>query len=116
MAITWEALTVDAHDPDALAAWWARTLEWELVEHPPYGVEVRAADGRGASLFFLAVPEEKAGKNRLHLDLYADDQPAAIEDLLARGATRADIGQPADALDVVLRDPEGNEFCLLEPR
>jgi hypothetical protein len=115
VAITWEALTVDAREPESLAAWWAQTLGWQTVRHP-LGVEVQSPDGRGASLFFHGSTDTKSVKNRLHLDLYADDQPAAIEELLARRATRADIGQPADAADVVLRDPEGNEFCLLEPR
>lgn len=113
MAIRWEALTVDAHDPASLAQWWARMLDGEVLEWPA-GVEVRL--GGGPSLFFTPVPEAKAGKNRLHLDLYADDQGAAVADLLARGAARADVGQPADAECVVLRDPEGNEFCLLDPR
>ena len=116
VGIRWEAVIVDAHDPQALAAWWARTLGWELLEPNPAGVEVRSPEGRAPSLFFTAVPEAKSGKNRLHLDLYADDQSATVDDLLARGATRADVGQAPDALDVVPRDPEGNEFCLLEPR
>ncbi|QVQ52844.1 VOC family protein [Spiractinospora alimapuensis] len=114
--IRWEALTVDASDPLELARWWARTLGWEVVDPFPAGVEVRPSDGRAPSLFFVEVDDARHGKNRLHLDLYAEDQPAAVSELLARGATRADVGQPADAACVVMRDPEGNGFCLLDPR
>jgi predicted enzyme related to lactoylglutathione lyase len=64
---------------------------------------------------FARVPEAKSGKNRLHLDLRSTDLAAATEQALALGATRAD-----DVYDggrwQVLRDPEGNELCLLRPR
>jgi catechol 2,3-dioxygenase-like lactoylglutathione lyase family enzyme len=114
--LTWEALTIDARDPSACARWWAETLGWEVASEAPAGVEVRPLDGGGASLFFVPSGEDKITKNRLHLDLYAEDQAAAVERLEARGAERVDLGQ-GDAADwIVLRDPEGNEFCLLEPR
>ncbi|WP_199429158.1 VOC family protein [Qaidamihabitans albus] len=116
MAIRWEALTIDAREPESLARWWAKTLGWVLVDPQPGGVEVRSPDGHSSSLFFVRVDDAKLSKNRLHLDLYAEDQVAAVDDLISRGATRAAVGQPDDAEWVVLRDPEGNEFCLLEPR
>ncbi|MEQ3552986.1 VOC family protein [Pseudonocardia nematodicida] len=116
MQLSWEALTIDAHDPAACGRWWAETLGWEVASETGYGVEVRPPDGRGASLFFTPVTDAKTVKNRLHLDLYAEDQAAAVVALETRGAERADIGQEPDAACVVMRDPEGNEFCLLEPR
>jgi len=64
------------------------------------------------------VPEPKNGKNRLHLDLATESarhQAAEVERLLALGAVRADIGQ-GDVPWTVLADPEGNEFCVLDPR
>ena len=68
---------------------------------------------------FLAGPEAKTGKNRIHLDLAsrvrALHQAAQVERLLGLGATRADIGQ-GDVPWQVLADPEGNEFCVLDPR
>lgn len=115
MKLTWEALTIDARDPSACARWWAETLGWDVVSEAA-GVEVRSPDGGMASMFFVPSTDEKITKNRLHLDLYAADQAAAVELLQARGAERVDIGQGEDAECVVLRDPEGNEFCLLEPR
>ncbi|GGV36556.1 hypothetical protein GCM10010182_70890 [Actinomadura cremea] len=115
MEIKWEALTIEAREPLSLARWWAQTLERGVVEHPA-GVEVRPQDGHAPSLFFVRVDDAKSAKNRLHLDLYAVDQAAAADELIARGATRAAVGQPEEAGWVVLRDPEGNEFCLLDPR
>lgn len=116
MAIRWEALTIDARDPLRLARWWAETLSWDVVDWLPAGVEVRQPERECASLFFVAVPEGKERKNRLHLDLYADDQDGTVAALVARGATRTDLGQSQDAAHIVMRDPEGNEFCLLDPR
>ncbi len=116
MKLTWEALTIEARDPSACARWWAETLGWDVVSEASAGVEVRSPGGEMASLFFVPSADEKVTKNRLHLDLYAEDQAAAVELLQSRGAERVDIGQSEDAAWVVLRDPEGNEFCLLEPR
>jgi hypothetical protein len=69
-------------------------------------------------LVFVPVPERKSGKNRVHLDLAstsADDQAGIVRRLLDLGATRADIGQGEVPWEV-LADPEGNEFCVLDPR
>jgi hypothetical protein len=59
-------------------------------------------------------------KNRLHLDLaphVTDDRTMLIDALLARGATRVDIGQDDSRVSwTVLADPEGNEFCVLSAR
>lgn len=114
MKLTWEALTIDSRDPAACARWWAESLGWDVTLESPDGVEVRSPDGGGVCLFFVPSRADKAGQNRLHLDLYADDQAIAVQRLEARGARRVDIGQPEDAEWIVLRDPEGNEFCLLE--
>ena len=62
----------------------------------------------------MRVPESKIGKNRLHLDLVPDDQEREVERLEALGATRPDIGQSGNETWVVLADPEGNEFCVLD--
>ena len=103
MASFWEA-----------ALGWRRTFENadEVVLEPPEG---SAQDGVSPDLLFLRVPDDKAGKNRLHLDLRPVDQTAEVERLLGLGARRVDIGQGEDVSWVVLADPEGNEFCVLRP-
>ena len=69
---------------------------------------------------FVPVREGKTVKNRLHLDLapyVTDDREALIESLLARGATRVNVGQEESEVSwTVLADPEGNEFCVLSAR
>ncbi|HEU5421855.1 MAG TPA: VOC family protein [Streptosporangiaceae bacterium] len=113
-------VSVDTADPDRVARFWAEALGWrrtfdepdEVVLEPPAG---SAEDGVAADLVFLRVPESKAVKNRLHLDLRPDDQEAEVARLQALGATPVSVGQGSDVSWVVLADPEGNEFCVLRP-
>ena len=131
MSLRWYSTVIDARDVRGLAAWWAQTLGWrpvhesdeETVLVPGWVTEelVRTTewDQVGPGLVFVAVPDERAGKNRLHLDLAphtTDDRDAEIARLLERGASLAEVGQPDDASWTVLRDPEGNEFCVLSSR
>ena len=68
---------------------------------------------RAPNWIFIAVPDEKVVKNRIHLDFRPDDQQAEVDRVLGLGARRVDIGQRGDESWVVLADPEGNEFCIL---
>ena len=120
MAAVFTELVVDSRDPEALAAFWADVLGWRAVPHGDgdYWVAQHADPlGPGPVLTFVRVPEAKAGKNRLHIDVNPSgcDQAVELERLLALGARRTDVGQGEPSW-VVLADPEGNEFCLLEPR
>jgi hypothetical protein len=120
-------LVVDATDPERLAGFWAAALGWEAHVTSPAGEPeeigvwppgYRYPDPAVVPLLFVPVPEAKAGKNRVHLDLAspsAADQAATVARLRDRGAVPADIGQ-RDVPWVVLADPEGNELCVLEPR
>jgi predicted enzyme related to lactoylglutathione lyase len=108
-------ITVDAHDPRALADFWSKVLDYRIAVDEPEEVGIEPRLGEGPALLFVPVPEEKTVKNRVHLDLAPDDQAAEVERLLALGATRVDVGQ-GDVSWVVLADPEGNEFCVLTPR
>lgn len=116
-------LAADALDPSRLARFWAAALGWEVAFEEPDEVVVwpagyRYPDPVALPLVFVPVPEPKTGKNRVHLDLAATsvrDQAAQVERLRELGAVPADIGQ-GDAPWAVLADPEGNEFCVLDPR
>jgi hypothetical protein len=112
MTLEWEQVVVDAADPGALGRWWAAALDWVVVYDDPEEFEIRSAADRVPGLLFVRVPESKTLKNRLHLDFRPDDRDAAVDRLLGLGATRADIGQGEQSW-IVLRDPEGNEFCIL---
>ncbi|GAB2908515.1 VOC family protein [Streptomyces mayteni] len=138
-------ITFDCADPAALAAFWAEVLGYRLQDPPPGFASWDAAldalgvpperrndrsavvdpEGAGPRLFFQRVPEGKAAKNRVHLDVRAapglagEERMAALEAeaerLVARGATRLERHEPAPPLGsghLVLADPEGNEFCL----
>jgi hypothetical protein len=121
-------LVVDANDPAALARFWADALGWVIGDVADDEVDVwpegfSYPDPVALPLVFVPVPESKRGKNRVHLDLAtssAADQAALIGRLRDLGATPADIGQHRPGRPelpwTVLADPEGNEFCVLEPR
>lgn len=115
MAIHWENLVVDAHDPARLARWWAQALGYQIVHEAPGEVEIRLSPDRLPGLIFVPVPESKQLKNRLHIDLRPTDQAAEVERLVDMGARRVDIDQ-GDVTWMVLADPEGNEFCVLSGR
>jgi hypothetical protein len=85
------------------------------VNDAPDEFEIRPSPDRLPGLLFVAVPESKTVKNRLHLDFRPDDQDLEVDRLLALGASRIDIGQGEQSW-VVLADPEGNEFCVLGKR
>ncbi len=121
MTLRIECVNVDADDPAALARWWADVLGWEITEEEDDEVAVEAPAGSperdaGGCLLFCKVPERKTVKNRLHLDLRPDDQAAELARVEAMGARRVDVGQSDDVTWVVLADPEGIEFCILQAK
>ena len=115
-------MVIDALDPPRLAAFWSGALAWDLQPDPeePAVLPARFSypDPSALPLVFIPVPERKVVKNRVHLDLAsasAEHQQSQVRRLIGLGATRADIGQ-GDVAWEVLADPEGNEFCVLDPR
>ena len=119
MGLRIETVTVDAVDPELLAAFWCAALDWVQRQDEDGDIWVEPGEGhpefnRSRPLLIMRVPEHKAGKNRLHLDLTPDDHEREVERLEALGATRPSIGQTGTESWVVLADPEGNEFCVLD--
>jgi predicted enzyme related to lactoylglutathione lyase len=118
MATRLVAVAFDARDHAAQARWWAEALGWSITYEVDDEVEVSSGIDGVPTIEFVPVPEPKTVKNRIHLDLASRDHAhmaETVERLLAAGATRVDVGQ-GDVPWVVLADPEGNEFCVLEPR
>jgi predicted enzyme related to lactoylglutathione lyase len=108
----------DANDPRGLARFWAAALSWDIDEDEPGVITLVPTDGTGIDLDFVAVPEPKAGKNRIHLDLTTtslEDQEETVRRLIELGGRHVDVGQGPDEPHVVLADPEGNELCVIEP-
>ena len=124
MTLKIQAVTIDAHDPRALAEFWAEALGWKIgegVNEIEVWIERELGDPRNTGfpdILFLKNSTEKSGKNRLHLDLRPDDQAAEVTRLEKLGAKKIDIGQSAEPTCtwVVMADPEGNEFCVLRER
>jgi predicted enzyme related to lactoylglutathione lyase len=118
MTLKLASLTWDTREPLRLARFWAAALDWEISGEPHGKVGLIPTDGTGFTFIFIPVAGEKAGRNRIHLDLSsrsAEDQQATVGRLTGLGASEIDIGQEPDAPHVVLADPGGNEFCVLEP-
>ena len=113
-----ENISIDSTSPAETAQFWAEVLGWEIVEDDDDEIALQPPAGSPEAgvvpdILLLRVPEDKAAKNRLHLDLRPDNQAAEVARLEALGATRVDIGQGGDVTWVVMADPEGNEFCVL---
>jgi hypothetical protein len=142
MAYTFQ-LVIDSADPHALADWWAETLGWVVEPQDPafirsmiaqgFATEAETCEHHGALVWrtgaamnppedserqprvlFQAVPEHKAGKNRVHIDIrVGDDDPVVVrERLVSRGATVLHEGRQGPHTWVTMTDPEGNEFCV----
>ncbi|MFH8344963.1 VOC family protein [Streptomyces sp. NPDC018045] len=87
---------------------------YAAVRHPEDPFDATSGVGRGRRLLFQDVPEGKAGKNRLHIDIHSE--PGGLDALVDRleelGATRVrQVDQGPAGHWWVMRDPEGNEFC-----
>jgi hypothetical protein len=133
-------VTFDAADPHLLARWWADLLHYQIEDsHERVArlladglvteTEVIRVDGRlflagavaasdpegsGPRLFFQRVPEPKSAKNRVHLDVpvEASELDAEVQRLVAAGASLTGYVTYPGHRTAVMRDPEGNEFCL----
>jgi hypothetical protein len=116
-------MVIDAAEPARVARFWAAALGWEMTAGGPEAANVLPSgysypDPVAQLLVVLSVPESKSAKNRVHLNLAtrsAAHQAAEVDRLLSLGAVPADVGQ-GDVPWTVLADPEGNEFCVLDPR
>lgn len=109
------AWVVDCADPEALAPFWAQTLGYDVVRRNPPYVALGHPAGTRPELLLQRVPEPKEGKNRMHLDLRVGALEDELGRLLGLGARR--LRGPFDdqgCRTVVLADPEGNEFCLIQ--
>ena len=112
------ALCFDANDPLRLAHFWAGVLGWEMADDPHDGIALLPSDDTGFRIRFLSTQEQKVGQNRMHFDLTSTSleyQQQTVATSLELGARHIDIGQRPEEDHVVLADPEGNEFCVIEP-
>jgi catechol 2,3-dioxygenase-like lactoylglutathione lyase family enzyme len=113
MAIRLFALTFAANAPLPLARFWSGLLGWQ----PADDVTLLPGDDTGFRLRFVPTDEPKTGQNRAHFDLTSsspEDQQRTVARALELGARHVDVGQRPEEGHVVLADPEGDEFCVIE--
>ncbi len=112
------AVCFDANDPVGLARFWAGVLGRETAEDPEDGIALLPGDDTVFRIRFLPAQEQLTDQNHWHLHLTStslEDQQQTVARLLGLGARHIDIGQRPEEGHVVLADPEGNLFCVIEP-
>jgi predicted enzyme related to lactoylglutathione lyase len=109
-------LVLDCHDPEALAPFWAAALGYVTLGAVGNYVLLVPNSRPGPKLLLQRVPEERVGKNRLHLDIEVPDIDSLASRLLELGARRVSQGIEAEHGShwIVMTDPEGNEFCVCD--
>ena len=108
-------LVLDCAEPKTLGAFWREALHYrDYYSDANLSVLVPKDEGMGSPLLLQCVPEPKAGKNRMHLDIVVDDIDAEVERLHELGAQRIDRGVQSfgGTRWVRMSDPERNEFCV----
>ena len=109
------SVVVDCNDFELMFAFWQEALRYVPRDPPEEGwVVLRDPENKNVNVSLQRVPENRVGKNRLHFDLYTDDQDGEIERLVALGATRHRYTPEPNADSVILEDPEGNVFCVVD--
>jgi len=107
---------IDCEEPERLAAFWAEALGYAIGDMDSAGtyLDLVPPERGGPIVYLQRVPEPKTVKNRLHLDLMSVEPESTVSRLIELGAAR--VGEPMTGSEggwwQVMRDPEGNEFCI----
>lgn len=113
-----DAVCIAALEPRRLAEFWAEALRWRVDDPSAVEIDLVPLDGTACRVRIVPTDVPKAVRNRHHFDLTTSDrgdQVHTVGRLMVIGARPADVGQRGDEGHIVLADPEGNEFCVLEP-
>jgi predicted enzyme related to lactoylglutathione lyase len=109
------SVVIRVDDLERQAAFWSEALGYEVRRADVDFVLLRPRDGSGPNVSLDQVRSTVQVPPRIHLDLYTDDQAAEVARLVALGATEIHWDKrPADADYVILADPEGNRFCVVD--
>ncbi|MFB9908172.1 VOC family protein [Allokutzneria oryzae] len=114
MGLNIACITIDCADPAKLTGFWSEALDLTVAADLGEFVFLAPKDARGPTVGLQKVAEVKAEKNRVHMDLSADDRAAEVERLVGLGATVKGEFTVPGLTWTVLTDPEGNEFCVSE--
>ena len=113
MGIYVGSTVINVADLDRAIRFWTAALGYEVRGRDPDFSVLTDPRREWSNVSLQLSAEPKAGRNRLHLDLYADDQRAEVARLESLGARRLAWEYPPDADFVVMADPDGNEFCVI---
>jgi predicted enzyme related to lactoylglutathione lyase len=107
-------VTFDCDNPSRVAEFWGAALGYTVETYNEGFASAAHPDGTRPNLLFIKVPEGRTVKNRVHLDLAADNREAEVERLIGHGATRGETHTMPEynVTWTVLQDPEGNELCV----
>jgi catechol 2,3-dioxygenase-like lactoylglutathione lyase family enzyme len=109
------SIVILCNEFDRMLQFWREALGYELLHRDRNFVILRDPRGKGPNVSLDEVPTKRTGKrSRLHLDLYTANQPVEVERLVRLGATRYPWRYPPHADYVVLEDPGGNLFCVVQ--
>jgi predicted enzyme related to lactoylglutathione lyase len=108
-------VTIDCADPVRLAAFWSQATGYPIEQQDEHLATLSPVQAGQPKLLFVAVPEPKTAKNRVHLDVGVADLGAAAARLIELGATRGETHRGHGFVWAVMADPEGNEFCIGQP-
>ncbi|MGW1531970.1 VOC family protein [Streptomyces aureus] len=111
------AICFNATRPADLARFWSGVLGWKPVDAPDGDFAIAPPDAGGYRVRFLPSREPRVGRNRAHFDLTSaspEDQGQTVARALELGGSHLDVGQLPEEGHVVLADPDGNEFCVIE--
>ena len=110
------SIVIRVDDIERQASFWEAALGYERRPGSAGDfILLRPKHGDGPNVSLDRAPSEPHVPPRIHLDLYAEDQAAEVERLIALGATEVEWDKrPADADYVILSDPEGNRFCVID--
>ncbi|MFF3446514.1 VOC family protein [Streptomyces sp. NPDC002667] len=121
MSCQLSAICFRATRPSDLAAFWSGVLGWEPADTddgvPDGGIAILPPDAAGFGIRFLPSQEPRSGRNRAHFDLTSaspEAQSQTVARALELGGAHLDVGQRSEEGHVVLADPDGNEFCVIE--
>ncbi len=112
MTLSIVTVAVDTTDPVPLARWWAEQVGGEVKD--PFGGFFLLVSGGPVNLAFQKVDDPTPGKNRIHIDLRADDLDAEVDRLVEAGAGLVERRGDESFRWVTLTDPDGNQFCVAQ--
>jgi catechol 2,3-dioxygenase-like lactoylglutathione lyase family enzyme len=115
MAIKIGSIVVHCFEFDRMIDFWKNVLDYNLRETPTDDWAVLTdPQGKGPNLSFQKREKKKEKRNWIHLDLYTNNQKNEVERLLEIGAKKYPWRYPENADYIVLEDPDGNLFCIVQ--